>query len=155
NLQDALMYRYSAPDVELRRAPYSDDIAGLEQLYGDEASTPVSASGAGCGGAAVSPRRPDAQASALAFAFALGLVAFLALRARENRGAARVALFVSAAAFVVASLPTVSRSARGADLHAGVGPSASTLTLAHATARVTETRTYMTDGLLRTHVSLD
>lgn len=149
-LADALMYRYSAPDVMLRRAPHADDIAGLEQLYGDS-PTAMSASGAGCGGATVSPKRPDAQSSTIAFALTLGLVAFLALRAKKNGAAARVALFVSASAFVAASLPAVTKSARGDDLHGATAGS----TLGHATARVTNTRTSVAQGLLRTHVSLD
>lgn len=149
-LSDALMYRYSAPDVQLRRAPHADDIAGLEQLYG-EAPTSMSASGAGCGGATVSPKRPDAQTSTLAFAFTLGLIAFLALRARKQGAAARVALLVSASAFVAASLPAVSKSARGDDLHGAAADS----TAGHATARVTKTQTSISQGLLRTHVTLD
>src|SRR5262249_30144357 len=62
-----------------------------------------------------------------------------------------VALFVSASAFIAASLPAISKTARGEDLHGGITEAA----LGHATARVTDTRTSVSQGLLRTHVSLD
>lgn len=148
-LEDALMYRYSAPNMQLRRAPHDDDVAGLEQLYGP-APTSMSASGGGCGGATVSPRDPSRQASTLAFAFAIGLLAFLMLRSGKRRGAAGMALVLSGSAFVLASLPAITRSARGEDVHGATGAS-----LGHATARVLSTKVGVESGLLRTRASLE
>jgi hypothetical protein len=134
--------------MRLRRAPHADDIDGLEQLYGT-APTSVGAGGGGCGGATISPRNPTQQASTFAFAFGLGLVAFMLLRARRGQAAGRVALVVGASAFVLASLPSVTKSARGEDAH-GQG----TATLGHATARVLTAQTTTESGLLRTRMEL-
>jgi hypothetical protein len=57
--KDALMYRYSAPNDATMRAPATDDIEGLAELY----STQIEAHGNGCGNATVSPKAPSHTAS--------------------------------------------------------------------------------------------
>jgi hypothetical protein len=139
---DALMYRYSAPNDPSIRAPADDDIAGLAEIY----SLKIEAGGNGCGGATVSPRKPGLGASHAAMVLAFGLLLFLLLRARGDRRA-RLGFVAAAAAAAIALLPTVSRGERGV-------AQASTLAKGHASARVLSTSTTLEDGLFRTTFEL-
>ncbi|CAN5784943.1 hypothetical protein BH11MYX4_BH11MYX4_49530 [soil metagenome] len=135
--KDALMYRYSAPNDATMRAPASDDIAGLAELY----STKLEASGNGCGSAAVAPKKPSLAASHLAMAATFGFLFFLILRGRSDRRA-RLAFVVAAALSAYALLPSISKSesvARAGELAPG-----------HARAKVLTTSTSTEAGLLRT-----
>lgn len=133
---DALMYRYTAANEAGVRAPTSDDVEGLSQLYGTE----LSAQG-GCGGATMSAKKPTAGASTAAMLMTFGLLGFLALRARGSRRA-RVVFALAAATATVALVPSLSDGAGTAR--------ASTLAPGHARARVLETSTSIEDGLVRT-----
>ena len=136
--KDALMYRYSAPNDATMRAPASDDIAGLAELY----STKLEASGNGCGNAAVAPRKPSLAASHVAMAATFGFLLFLVLRGRSDRRA-RVSFVAAAAVAAYVMLPSISRE------HSGVAR-AGELAPGHARAKVLATSTTMQAGLLRT-----
>jgi hypothetical protein len=140
--KDALMYRYSAPNDATLRAPASDDIAGLAELY----STKLEASGNGCGNATVAPRKPSLAASHFAMAATLGFLFFLVLRGRSDRRA-RLAFVAAAAVATYVMLPTISKNdggvARASDLAPG-----------HARAKVLATSTSMEAGLLKTTYQL-
>jgi hypothetical protein len=137
--KDALMYRYSAPNDATMRAPASDDIQGLAELY----STKLEASGNGCGNATIAPKKPSLAASHVAMFATLGLLVFLVLRGRSDRRA-RFAFVAAAAIATYGLLPDVS-----SDRAAGVAR-ASELAPGHARAKVLATTTSMEDGLLKT-----
>ncbi len=140
--KDALMYRYSAPNDATLRAPASDDIAGLAELY----STKLEASGNGCGNAAVAPKKPSLAASHFAMAATLGFLVFLVLRGRSDRRA-RLAFVAAAAIATYALLPSVSRPESGVARAGELAPG-------HARAKVLTTSTSMEAGLLKTTYQL-
>lgn len=140
--RDALMYRYSAPNDTTLRAPASDDIAGLAELY----STKIEAGGNGCGNAAVAPKKPGLAASQIAMFATLGLLVFLVLRGRSDRRM-RFAFVAAAALATYGLLPTVSKP------EAGVAR-ANPLAPGHARAQVTSTTTSMEAGLFKTTYAL-
>jgi Matrixin len=139
--KDALMYRYSAPNDATLRAPASDDIAGLAELY----STKLEATGNGCGNATVAPKKPSLAASHAAMAATFGFLLFLVLRGRSDRRA-RAAFVVAAAVATYALLPSV--AARPAIARAGE------LAPGQARAKVLATSTTMEAGLLKTSYQL-
>ncbi|MDB4937417.1 MAG: hypothetical protein JWP87_4389 [Labilithrix sp.] len=140
--KDALMYRYSSPNDATLRAPASDDIAGLAELY----STKLEASGNGCGNATVAPKKPSLAASHFAMVATLGFLFFLILRGRSDRRA-RFAFVAAAAVATYAMLPSISKDegnvARASELGQG-----------HARAKVLSTTTSMEDGLFKTTYKL-
>lgn len=142
--KDALMYRYSAPNDATLRAPASDDIAGLAELY----STKLEASGNGCGNATVAPKKPSLAASHFAMAATLGFLFFLVLRGRSDRRA-RLAFVAAAAVAAYAMLPTISKTDGG-----GGVARASDVAPGHARAKVLGTSTSMEAGLLKTTYQL-
>ena len=75
-----VMFAYTMPDDASLRAPASDDLAGVADLYAGSASSPQSTSG-GCG-ASVAAKRVPSQDGWVAMACALGAVAWLAVRRR-------------------------------------------------------------------------
>ncbi len=143
----ALMYRYTAPNDASLRAPQTDDFQGLSKLYGSN----MQAAG-GCGGeSTVSPVKPSSKAGTMAFAVGLGLLAYVVLRRRSlgNRlSARRAGVFVSLAAFAIASVPQVSGSVASA--HASDAQYRG-----HATATVKATRTVSAAGLFHTEMQLE
>lgn len=140
--KDALMYRYSSPNDATLRAPASDDIAGLAELY----STKIEASGNGCGNATVAPKKPSLAASHFAMFATLGFLFFLVLRGRSDRRA-RFAFVAAAAVATYAMLPTLSKDE-------GNVAKASQLVPGHARAKVLHTTTTMEEGLLKTTYKL-
>ena len=140
--KDALMYRYSSPNDATLRAPATDDLTGLAELY----STKIEASGNGCGNATVAPKKPSLAASHLAMMGTLGFLFFLALRGRSDRRA-RFAFVAAAAIATYAMLPSISKDQ-------GNVAKASQLAPGHARARVVSTSTSMEDGLLKTTYKL-
>ena len=136
--KDALMYRYSSPNDATLRAPASDDIAGLAELY----STKLEASGNGCGNATVAPKKPSLAASHFAMVATLGFLFFLILRGRTDRRA-RFAFVAAAAVATYAMLPTIAKDE-------GNVAKASELAPGHARAKVLHTSTTMESGLLKT-----
>jgi hypothetical protein len=136
--RDALMYRYSAPNDTTLRAPASDDIAGLAELY----STKLEATGNGCGSATVAPKKPSLAASHLAMVATFGFLFFLILRGRSDRRA-RFAFVAAAAVAAYAMLPSISNDQ-------GSVARASELAPGHARAKVTSTTTSIEDGLIKT-----
>jgi len=140
--RDALMYRYTSPSDATLRAPASDDIAGLAELY----STKLEASGNGCGNATVAPKKPSLAASHFAMVATLGFLFFLVLRGRSDRRA-RFAFVAAAAVATYAMLPTISKDE-------GNVAKASQLAPGHARAKVLNTTTTMEDGLLKTTYKL-
>ena len=140
--KDALMYRYSSPNDATLRAPASDDIAGLAELY----STKLEASGNGCGNATVAPKKPSLAASHFAMVGTLGFLFFLVLRGRSSRRA-RFALVAAAAIATYVMLPTISKDG-------GNVAKASQLAPGHARAKVLHTTTTMEEGLLKTTYKL-
>ena len=140
--KDALMYRYSSPNDATLRAPASDDIAGLAELY----STKLEASGNGCGNATVAPKKPSLAASHFAMVATLGFLFFLMLRGRSDRRA-RFAFVAAAAVATYAMLPTISKDE-------GNVAKASQLAPGHARAKVLHTSTTMESGLLKTTYKL-
>lgn len=141
---DALMYRYSAPNTTTLRAPASDDIAGLAELY----STKLEATGNGCGNATVAPKKPAFAASQVAMFATLGLLLFLVLRGRSDRRA-RFAFVAAAAIAAYGLLPSVSKTDAGV---ARANPLA--VAPGHARAQVTSATTSMEDGLFKTTYNL-
>jgi Matrixin len=139
--KDALMYRYTAPNDATLRAPASDDISGLAELY----STNLEAAGNGCGGAAVSPKKPGLAAQHAALVLAFGLLFFLALRARSDRRA-RFAFVLAAAAAAVTLMPSASKS--------GGTAQATEVAPGHARAKVLSAQTALEDGLMKTTFKL-
>jgi hypothetical protein len=139
----ALMYRYSAPDDPSLRAPASDDIAGLAELY----SKKLDAQGNGCD---VAPKKPSRSMSHAASLAALSLLLFLVLRARTNRRA-KAGFVLAAAASTIAFVPTLS-GARGAGTAHAALPKA--VALSHASARVLEATTMMEGALFKTNYRL-
>lgn len=140
--KDALMYRYSAPNDATVRAPGSDDIAGLAELY----STRLEAAGNGCGNATVAPKKPGLAASQLAMMATLGLLVFLVLRGRSDRRA-RFAFVAAAALAAYGLLPSVTKPTAGV-------ARASELAPGHARAKVLATTTSMEEGLFKTTYKL-
>ena len=140
--KDALMYRYSSPNDATLRAPASDDIAGLAELY----STKLEASGNGCGNATVAPKKPSLAASHFAMVATLGFLFFLILRGRSDRRA-RFAFVAAAAVATYVMLPTISKDE-------GNVAKASALAPGHARAKVLHTSTTMESGLLKTTYKL-
>ena len=143
--KDALMYRYSSPNDATLRAPASDDIAGLAELY----STKLEASGNGCGNATVAPKKPSLAASHFAMVATLGFLFFLVLRGRSSRRA-RFAFVAAAAIATYAMLPTISKD-EGNIAKASTGTPVSA---GHARAKVLHTTTTMEEGLLKTTYKL-
>lgn len=140
--RDALMYRYSAPNDTTLRAPASDDIAGLAELY----STKLEATGNGCGNATVAPKKPAFAASQVAMFATFGLLLFLVLRGRSDRRA-RFAFVAAAAIATYGLLPTVSKPDAGVARANPMAPG-------HARAQVTSASTSMEDGLFKTTYNL-
>ena len=140
--KDALMYRYSSPNDATLRAPASDDIAGLAELY----STKLEATGNGCGNATVAPKKPSLAASHFAMVATLGFLFFLVLRGRSDRRA-RLAFAVAAAVAAYALLPSVSKNDSGIARAGELAPG-------HARAKVLTTSTTMEEGLLKTTYKL-
>jgi hypothetical protein len=141
--KSALMYRYSSPNDTSLRAPASDDIEGLAELY----STKLQASGNGCGNATVAPKKPSLAASHFAMVGTLGLLLFLILRGRSDRRA-RFAFVAASALAVYAMLPTISKD-QGNVARASNGTS-----VGQARAKVLSTSTSMESGLLKTTYKL-
>lgn len=140
--KDALMYRYSAPNDASVRAPATDDIEGLAELY----STKLEASGSGCGNATVAPKKPSLAASHFAMVATLGFLFFLILRGRSDRRA-RAAFVVAAAVASYAMLPSITKD--GGNL-----AKASELAPGQARAKVLTTSSSMEDGLIKTTYKL-
>ncbi len=140
--KEALMYRYSTANMATRRAPATDDIAGLAELY----SPKLEATGNGCGSATVAPKKPSVAASQLALVATLGFLFFLILRGRSDRRA-RFALVAVAAVAAVVMLPRLPKTGSGV-------ARASELAPGHARAKVLATTTTMEDGLFRTTYKL-
>lgn len=140
--KDALMYRYSAPNDATLRAPASDDIAGLAELY----STKLEATGNGCGNATVAPKKPSLAASHFAMAATLGFLLFLVLRGRNDRRA-RLAFVAAAAIATYALLPSVSRPDAGVARAGELAPG-------HARAKVLASSTSQEAGLFKTTYQL-
>jgi hypothetical protein len=140
--KSSLMYRYSSPNDTSLRAPATDDIEGLAELY----STKLEASGNGCGNATVAPKKPSLAASHFAMVATLGFLFFLILRGRSDRRA-RLAFVVAAAVAAYAMLPSITKDG-------GNVARASELAPGQARAKVLTTSTSMEDGLLKTTYKL-
>jgi hypothetical protein len=143
--KDALMYRYSSPNDSSLRAPATDDINGLAELY----STKLEASGSGCGNATVAPKKPSLAASQLAMVATLGFLFFLILRGRTDRRA-RLAFVAAAAVATYAMLPRITKD-DGKWLSVA---KASELAPGQARAKVLTTSTTMEAGLIKTTYKL-
>jgi hypothetical protein len=139
---DSLMYRYSSPNDASVRAPATDDIEGLAELY----STKLEASGNGCGSATVAPKKPSLAASHLAMVATLGFLFFLVLRGRRDRRA-RFAFVAAAAVATYVMLPDVTKAG-------GNVAKASELAPGQARAKVLTTSSSMEDGLIKTTYKL-
>jgi predicted Zn-dependent protease with MMP-like domain len=140
--KSSLMYRYSSPNDTSLRAPATDDIEGLAELY----STKLAASGNGCGNATVAPKKPSLAASHFAMVATLGFLFFLILRGRSDRRA-RLAFVVAAAVAAYAMLPSITKDG-------GNVARASELAPGQARAKVLTTSTSMEDGLIKTTYKL-
>ncbi|MDB5220519.1 MAG: hypothetical protein JWO86_8446 [Myxococcaceae bacterium] len=140
--KDALMYRYSSPNDTSLRAPATDDIEGLAELY----STKLEASGNGCSNATVAPKKPSLAASHFAMVATLGFLFFLILRGRSDRRA-RFAFVVAAAVAAYVMLPSISKDG-------GNVAKASELAPGQARAKVLNTSTSMEAGLIKTTYKL-
>lgn len=77
-----VMFAYTMPDDASLRAPGSDDLAGVAELYAGSASSPQSSSG-GCG-ASVAAKRVPSEDGWVAMACAFGAIAWLAVRRRTS-----------------------------------------------------------------------
>jgi hypothetical protein len=139
--KDALMYRYSSPNDTSLRAPATDDIEGLAELY----STKLQTSG-GCGNATVAPKKPSFAASHFAMVATLGFLFFLILRGRSDRRA-RLAFVVAAAVAAYVMLPSIAKDG-------GNVAKASQLAPGQARAKVLTASTSMEDGLIKTTYKL-
>lgn len=142
---DALMFRYSAPNDASLRSPASDDIDGLAEIYNDT----LTASGSGCGGATITPKRPHRTASHAAMAATLALVVFLVLRAKKDAGAtsARFAFVLAVATATIGLLPELSDSK-------GVAKADTRASEGHALAKVLATHTSIENGIFKTTYEL-
>lgn len=138
---DVLMYRYSSPNDASMRAPVSDDIEGLAAIYGGR----FTASGAGCGGAMVAPKKPSQTNERVAMIAAFTLLTFLVLRARTDRRA-RVAFLLTMAGGATLLLPELAADVRTA--------SAMTRGAGHAQATVVAASTRLEGGLFKTTYEL-
>lgn len=138
---DVLMYRYSAPNDPSVRAPVSDDIAGLATIY----SSRFAASGSGCGGAMVAPKKPSQTNERIAMIATFTLLAFLVLRARTDRRA-RIAFLLAMAGATTLLLPELAADTRTA--------SASPRLAGHARGTVVAASTAIEDGLFKTTYEL-
>jgi hypothetical protein len=130
-LRQSLMYRYSSPNDASVRAPTTDDIDGLSEVYGDK----MSASGGGC---AAAPSRSLGWGAVLVG----GAIAVLALRRRRRGSAIFGATAIGLGLFCASETP----SAR-ADVDAR--------RLGDATARVASVETKNEGGLFRTTLDLE
>ncbi len=140
--KDALMYRYSSPNDTTLRAPASDDIAGLAELY----STKLEAVGGGCGNATLAPRKPSSAVSQLASVTIFGFLFFLIFRGRTSRHA-RFAFVAVASLASYAMFPRISKQQ-------GNVARATTLAPGHARASVTSTFSAFEGGFVKTHFTL-
>lgn len=142
--KDALMYRFSAPNDASIRAPRSDDIAGLAELYGSK----LEARGNGCGSATVAPKKPSSAASHAAMIATVGLLLFLVLRARSDRRA-RLGFVLAAATSAIAFVPDLSPARAAPPTATSTGRA-----LGHARAKVLGTSTAIEGGLFKTTYEL-
>jgi hypothetical protein len=78
-----VMFAYTTPDDASLRAPGSDDLAGVTELYADSVSSPQSTSG-GCG-ASVAAKRVPSRDGWVAMVCMLGAVSWLAVRRRTSQ----------------------------------------------------------------------
>lgn len=137
---DSLMYRYSSPNDPSVRAPVSDDIAGLAELY----STKLEARGNGCGNATIAPKKPSRNAARTAMFATLGLVFFLLVRGRRD-ARAKFAFVAAAAISTYALLPDLTRASVAQASETAPG---------HARARVVATEASVDSGIFRTTFKL-
>lgn len=142
----ALMYRYTAPNDASLRAPASDDLTGLAQLY---ESSPKSSDQGGCGSDTVAPKKPSHAASNLAMIATFGLLVFLVLRAKSDRRA-KGAFVLAAACAAVALVPNLS----GGKGVARASEPISAMNLGHARAKVMNTSVAIENGLFKTQYEL-
>lgn len=140
--RDALMFRYTAPNDPSLRAPSSDDVSGLAEIYANRAD----AESSGCG-ATVAPKKPSFAASHLAMVGVLAFLVFLVLRSRSDKRA-RLGFVVAAAAAGLFLLPS---SSKGETRNVKTDAS---LSLGHARATVRTTSTTIEDGLFKTAFEL-
>jgi hypothetical protein len=133
NDQAAMMYAYTMPGDATLRAPSSDDLDGLNSLYGGSAIR------AGCGSASVAGARTRALD-----VWALLAVAFGAGAWRMSRRRARVLVPVCAAFVALVAFP---ERASSASSFLGV--------TADASARVVGASTREVDGIFQTTLDLE
>ena len=142
----ALMYRYTSPNDASLRAPASDDLTGLAELY---ESSPKSSDQGGCGSDTIAPKKPSHAASNLAMIATFGLLLFLVLRARNDRRA-KGAFVLAAACAAVALVPNLS----GGKGIARASEPVSAMNLGHARAKVMNTSVAIENGLFKTQYEL-
>jgi hypothetical protein len=136
----ALMYPYTLPEDASRRSPASDDLAGIEAIYGSTSR--------GCGRASVVGAQPGARDAWVAWALLGGIVAW-----RLSRRSARIVI-----PLVVASASFVGPGASANETVSGGAAASETIVAASlavdATARVTRVETTDVDGIFETVVEL-
>ncbi len=130
--KDALMYPYVARAQALRAAPGSDDLAGLQTLYAEDAAAEDSAVGTGCSGAGTRPTSGGAWC-------ALGLGVAALVLARKRKAAAG---FTTLAAVIML-----------APVSARASP-ASTASTKESDTIVTSVSTTDSEGLFRSEVTV-
>jgi hypothetical protein len=143
--KSALMYRYTAPNDASLRAPATDDLTGLAELY---ENAPKSTDQGGCGSDTVSPKKPSHDATNGAMAATLGLLLFLVIRAKRDRRA-KAAFVLAAACAAFALVPRL----QGKGVARASEP-VSAMNLGHARAKVLSTSVAIENGLFKTQYEL-
>jgi hypothetical protein len=141
----ALMYRYTAPNDASLRAPATDDLTGLAELY---ENAPKASDQGGCGSDTVSPKKPSHDATNGAMAATLGLLLFLVIRAKRDRRA-KAAFVLAAACAAFALVPRL----QGKGVARASEP-VSAMNLGHARAKVLSTSVAIENGLFKTQYEL-
>jgi hypothetical protein len=139
----ALMYAFTMPGDASTRAPATDDVDGVDALYGASLGpTAASPSHSGCGQASVAGSRARPADAWGGLALVAGAVAWLASR-RRARKAVRLALPIGVGLIALLVGPATARSAPGS---AGW--------LVSGSARVVDLSTSNVGGLFETTVEL-
>ncbi len=139
---DALMYAFTRPGDASERVPSSDDVDGVDAIYGAAGASPLDATRAGCAQASVAGSRSRPSDAWAAFAIVGGAGLWLAARRRAKAPRFALAIGSAVTALVAGALPA--HSAPVADVLLG-----------DASARVVAVSTTSVGGLFETTLDLE
>jgi Matrixin len=136
-----LMFAYTTPGDATVRLPSSDDVDGVEAIYGATPAAPEAAASSGCGQSSVAGSRARPADALAALALVAGVGMWLA--SRRLAKTSRVVISLGAAFVALAATGAPARSAQ-----------AVSAAVADASARVLAVSTTSVDGLFETTLEL-